>query len=129
MFRHVLEFEMDSFSPGVFKIESDSLTDGIDDIIRESSIDIVHQLPTLGQRRQGRHGRQGRQGRQGRRKVGSVSQVGRAGNVSKVSRGEQAQKLYPSIQPALALVAIKEAFKVDKTTDKKTKLAWCVEEP
>ena len=33
------------------------------------------------------------------------------------------EKLYPSIQPDLAMMAIKEAFAVDKTTDKKTKLA------
>ena len=33
------------------------------------------------------------------------------------------EKLYPSIQPQLALEAIKEAFAGDKTTDSKTKLA------
>ena len=33
------------------------------------------------------------------------------------------EKLYPSIQPHLALVAIKEAFSADKTTDAKTKTA------
>ena len=33
------------------------------------------------------------------------------------------EKLYPSIQPKLAIAAIKEAFAADKTTDSKTKLA------
>ena len=33
------------------------------------------------------------------------------------------EKLYPSIQPNLAMIAIKHAFKMDKTTDNKTKLA------
>ena len=33
------------------------------------------------------------------------------------------EKLYPSIQPDLAMIAIKEAFAADKTTDKKTKQA------
>ena len=34
-----------------------------------------------------------------------------------------AEKLYPSIQPQLALIAIKEAFAADKTTETKTKMA------
>ena len=33
------------------------------------------------------------------------------------------EKLYPSIKPELALIAIKEAFATDKTTNNKTKLA------
>ena len=33
------------------------------------------------------------------------------------------EKLYPSIQPQLALLAIKEAFATDKTTENKTKQA------
>ena len=33
------------------------------------------------------------------------------------------EKLYPSIKPELALIAIKEAFAADKTTSNKTKLA------
>ena len=33
------------------------------------------------------------------------------------------EKLYPSIQPHLALIAINEAFAADKTTNNKTKLA------
>ena len=34
------------------------------------------------------------------------------------------EKLYPSIQPQLALLAIKETFSADKTTENKTKQAW-----